>query len=70
MKDNFAKNFSDSLKNRGIVIGHLTNAAPDKNPNGNINDYRYGSVRVYKNGNLLKDKVERTTLKFLNSSSP
>lgn len=70
MKDNFAKNFSDSLKNKGIVIGHLTNAAPDKNPNGNINDYRYGLVRVYKSGDLIKDKVERATLKFLNSSSP
>ncbi len=70
MKDNFEKNFSDALKNKGIVIGHLTNAAPDKNPNGNINDYRYGLVRVYKNGNLVKDKVERSTLKFPNSSSP
>ncbi len=70
IKDNFAKNFSDSLKNRGIVIGHITNTAPDKNPNGNKDDYRYGLVRVYKNGDLIKDKVERSKLKFPNSSSP
>ena len=70
VKDNFAKNFSDSLGDKGIVIGHITNSSPDKNPNGNINDYRYGKVRVYKNGSVIKDDVERWGLKFENSSTP
>lgn len=70
MKDNFAENFSERLGNKGIVIGHITNSAPDKNPNGNINDYRYGKVRVYKNGNMIKDSVERSGLRFQNSSTP
>lgn len=70
IKDNFAKNFSDSLGDKGIVIGHITNSSPDKNPNGNVNDYRYGKVRVYKNGSTIKDGVERWGLKFENSSTP
>lgn len=68
IKDNFVKNFSDNMGEKGIVIGHITNSSPDKNPNGNLNDYRYGKVRVYKNGSLIKDKVERSGLKFLHSS--
>jgi hypothetical protein len=70
IKDNFAKNFSDSLGDKGIVIGHITNSSPDKNPNGNLNDYRYGKVRVYKNGSLAKNGVERWGQKFENSSTP
>lgn len=70
IKDNFAKNFSDFLGSKGVVIGHITNSAPDKNPNKKVNDYRYGKVRVYKNGNLIKDTVERYGLKFPNSSTP
>ena len=70
VKDNFAKNFSDGLGDKGIVIGHITNSSPDKNPNGNVNDYRYGKVRVYKNGNTIKDNVERWGLRFENSSTP
>jgi len=70
IKDNFAKNFSDSLKGKGIVIGHITNSSPNKHPNGNDNDYRYGKVRIYKNGSMTKDAVERWGLKFENSSTP
>jgi hypothetical protein len=70
IKDNFAKNFSDELGEKGTVIGHITNSAPDKNPNGNTSDYRYGKVRVYKNGKLIKDSVERYGLKLENSSTP
>lgn len=69
VKDNFAKNFSDQLEDKGIVIGHITNAAPDKNPSRKRN-YRYGKVRVYKDGDLIKDAVERYGLKFPNSSTP
>jgi len=70
LKDNFAQKISNLLGKKSIVIGHITNTAPDKNPNGNINDYRYGRVRVYENGKLLKDSVERTKLRFPNSSTP
>lgn len=70
LKDNFAKNFSDNLNKSAVVIGHITNSAPNKNPNGNSNDYRYGKVRIYKNGKLVKDNVERSKLNFQNSSTP
>lgn len=70
LKDNFAKNFSDRLRKKSTVIGHLTNSVPNKNPNGNSNDCRYGCVRVYKNGTLIKDGVERWGLKTPNSSTP
>jgi hypothetical protein len=70
IKDNFAEDFSEQLGNKGIVIGHVTNSTPNKNPNGNPNDYRYGKVRVYKNGKLIKDNVERQRLTFENSSTP
>ena len=70
IKDNFAKNFSDKLGEKGIVVGHITNSSPDKNPNGNANDYRYGKVRIYRNGRILKDGIERWGLKFENSSTP
>lgn len=70
LKDNFAKNFSDNLSKNAVVIGHITNSAPNKNPNGNTNDYRYGRVRVYKGGSLIKDNVERSNLTFPNSSTP
>jgi hypothetical protein len=53
-----------------IGVGHVTNSSPDKNPNGNASDYRYGKVRVYKNGNLIKDNVERWGSTFENSSTP
>jgi hypothetical protein len=70
MKDNFAKEFSGKLGGKGIVIGHVTSSSPDKNPNGNANDYRYGKVRVYQNGKLIKDNAERWGLWFENSSTP
>ncbi len=70
LKDNFAAKFSGKLGNKGTVIGHVTNTAPNKNPNGNVNDYRYGKVRVYKKGELIKDRVERRGLKIPNSSTP
>lgn len=70
IKDNFAKDFSEELGDKGIVIGHVTSSSPDKNPNGNASDYRYGKVRVYKNGKLIKDNVERWGLRFENSSTP
>ncbi|NNG04994.1 MAG: hypothetical protein HKM95_12965 [Inquilinus sp.] len=68
--DNFAKQFSDQLGPNGVTVGHIVNAAPDKNPNKNENDYRYGKVRVYRGGNLESDGVERWGLKFANSSTP
>jgi hypothetical protein len=70
LKDNFAAKFSNKLGNKGTVIGHITNTAPDKNPNGNVNDYRYGKVRIYKNGEIIKDGVERWNYKIPNSSTP
>lgn len=70
IKDNFAEDFSEALGDKGVVIGHVTNSSPNKNPNGNANDYRYGKVRVYKNGKLIKDNVERQKLTFENSSMP
>lgn len=70
MKDNFAEAFSVELGKKGIVIGHITNSAPDKNPNGNANDYRYGLVNVYKDGSLITDSAERSMLRFENSSTP
>lgn len=70
IKDNFAKDFSEELGDKGIVIGHVTSSSPDKNPNGNTSDYRYGKVRVYQNGKLIKDNVERWGLRFENSSTP
>ncbi|MCP4430456.1 MAG: hypothetical protein GY806_05710 [Gammaproteobacteria bacterium] len=70
LKDNFAARFSSKLGNKGTVIGHITNTAPDKNPNGNVNDYRYGKVRTYKNGELVKDGIERWKYKLPNSSTP
>jgi len=65
-KDNFAKEFSDNLKNKAIVVGHITNS----NPNGNASDYRHGKIRAYRGGNLIHDGVERRNLKFHNSSTP
>ena len=70
LKDNFAAKFSSKLGKKGTVIGHITNTAPDKNPNGNVNDYRYGKVRIYKDGELLKDSIERWKYKLPNSSTP
>lgn len=70
LKDNFAAKFSAKLGTKGVVIGHITNTAPDKNPNGNVNDYRYGKVRIYENGEILKDGIERWNFKIKNSSTP
>ena len=70
IKDNFAEDFSEKLGNKGIVIGHVTSSSPNKNPNGNTNDYRYGKVRVCKNGKIIKNNVERWGLTFENSSTP
>lgn len=70
VKDNFAQDFSSRLGDKGIVIGHITNSSPDKNPNRNVNDYRYGKVRVYNNGTLTQDGVERWGLKLEHSSTP
>lgn len=70
LKDNFAAKFSSKLGNKSTVIGHITNTAPDKNPNGNVNDYRYGKVRIYKNGELINDGIERWHYKIPNSSTP
>jgi hypothetical protein len=68
--DNFAENFSEKLSKNSIVLGHITSSSPDKNPNGNPNDYRYGKIRTYIRGKLDKDSVERWGLKFKNSSTP
>ena len=70
LKDNFAKNFSDNLNKKAVVIGHVTNSAPDKNPNGNHSDYRYGRVRVYKGGVLVRDKVDRSKLNLETLTTP
>ena len=70
LKNNFAENFSSNLDKDATVIGHITNAAPDKNPNGNVNDYRYGKVRMYQGGKMIKDGVSRSTLMIYNSSTP
>ena len=68
--NNFAKEFSGRLGPACTTVGHIVNSAPDKNPNGNENDYRYGRVRVYRGGNLVQDAVERWGMKLNNSSTP
>jgi len=70
LKENFACNFSEKIGTRGIVLGHIFNAAPDKNPNGNRDDYRYGKIRSYVNGKLNHDHVERFGLRIPHSSTP
>lgn len=70
LKENFACNFSEKIGNRGMVIGHIHNAAPDKNPNGNRDDYRYGKIRSYVNGKMKDDNVERAGLQFPGASTP
>lgn len=69
-KDNFAKQFSDNLGKGALVVGHIYNSNPNKNPNGKSSDYRHGRVRVYKGGKLIHDGLDRKNLKFLNSSTP
>ncbi|HTF97373.1 MAG TPA: hypothetical protein VL995_14640 [Cellvibrio sp.] len=69
-KDNFAKQFADNLGSDAIVVGHILNSNPNKNPNGKQSDYRHGLVRSYKGGKLVNDQVDRRKLKFANSSTP
>ncbi len=69
-KDNFAENFSEKLGNNGIVIGHIHNAAPNHPKSKHKDDYRYGKVRVYRDGILIQDSVERWGMTFEKSSSP
>lgn len=69
-KDNFAKQFSDNMDGNAVVVGHILNSNPNKNPNGKSSDYRHGIVRAYKGGKLIYDGSERRNLKFFNSSTP
>jgi len=69
-KDNFAKEFSDNLSNEAVVVGHINNSNPNYSPNSKKSDYRHGKIRAYKGGRLIQDKVERSSLKFINSSTP
>lgn len=69
-KDNFAKQFSDNLSKEAVVVGHIFNSNPNKNPNGKSSDYRHGRVRAYKGGKLIHDGLDRRTLTFVNSSTP
>ncbi len=69
-KDNFAKQFSEHLPSAAVVVGHILNSNPNKNPNGKSSDYRHGRIRAYKHGNLIHDAVERRELKLPNSSTP
>lgn len=68
--DNFAKQFSEMLPKNSMVVGHITNSNPNKSPSGKSSDYRHGNVRSYREGKLVHDVVQRTQLRFQNSSTP
>jgi hypothetical protein len=68
IKDTFAENFSEELGSRGIVVAHTGRSAPN-HPNRRT-DYRYGKVRIFKDGKLIRKNLDRQLLKFKNSSTP
>lgn len=68
--DNFAKQFSEMAPKNCIVVGHITNSNPNKSKTNTNSDYRHGNIRSYQNGKVVNDVVERSSLKFKNSSTP
>lgn len=70
VKDNFAKQWSDNLPKGCTVIGHITKSNPNAVPASRISNYRHGRVRVYRDGSILMENVERSRQKFPSSSTP
>jgi hypothetical protein len=70
LKDNFAKQLSDNLPKGSTVVGHITRSNPNRAPSTRISDYRHGAVRVYRDGAIIMDGVERSAQKFSGSSTP
>lgn len=70
LKDNFAKQLSDNLPKGSTVVGHITQSNPNSVPSSRISDYRHGLVRVYRDGGVIMDSVERSSQKFPGSSTP
>lgn len=70
LKDNFAKQLSDNLPQGSTVIGHITQSNPNIAPSSRISDYRHGAVRVYRDGAVIMNSVERSGQKFPGSSTP
>jgi hypothetical protein len=70
LKDNFTKQLSDNLPKGSTVVGHITRSNPNSAPSSRISDYRHGAVRVYRDGGIIMDSVERSTQKFPGSSTP
>lgn len=69
-QDNFAKQFSDMLPKMCVVVGHTTNSNPNKHPKKPVTDYRHGDIRAYKDGKMIHNVVQRSSLQFPNSSTP
>lgn len=70
LKDNFAKQLSECLPKNCTVVGHTTRSNPNIDPSRRISDYRHGAIRVYRNGTILKENVDRARQVFPNSSTP
>lgn len=70
LKDNFAKQLSDNLPKGCTVVGHTDRSNPNLVPSSRISDYRHGPVRVYRDGAIVQESIQREELRFPNSSTP
>jgi len=70
LKDNFAKQLSDNLPKGSTVVGHIARSNPNASSSSRISDYRHGAVRVFQDGRIVMESVERARQKFAGSFTP